>query len=230
MSRCPPTWRRAGAGCRWSSTRPTPARAGPTRSAPGRRGACCPPSTIPGCTAPRSSVSRCAPRSPSLDRMALRAEARAHFGFADDAPGAAGVRRFAGRAVDQPGRRTCGRGPRRGRYRGAACTRPEEHARSAGAGGRRPAVRRRAVPGPDGSRLRRSRSGDLPVGRDDGRRGRRRRAARGLCAAADRQRRAAAQRPARCQRGRRAAGRRRRPHARSSSATRSPGCSATRPG
>ena len=38
----------------------------------------------------------------ALDRAALRAEARAHFGFADDARGAAGVRRLAGCAVDQP--------------------------------------------------------------------------------------------------------------------------------
>ena len=41
----------------------------------------------------------------SLDRKALRAEARAHFGFARRRAGAAGVRRVAGRAVDQPCRR-----------------------------------------------------------------------------------------------------------------------------
>ena len=55
--------------------------------------------------APRSSASRCARRSRRWTGSALRAEARAHFGFADDATGAAGVRRLAGRAVDQPGRR-----------------------------------------------------------------------------------------------------------------------------
>ena len=65
----------------------------------------------------------------SLDRAALRAEARAHFGFADDARvllvfgGSQGAQSL-NRAVVGGRRRPC-----RGRYFGAARARPEEHPR-----------------------------------------------------------------------------------------------------
>ena len=127
--------------------------------------------------------------------------------------GAAGVRRLAGRAVDQPGRRGRRQRPCRGRSFGAARARAEEHPRPARARRRRSAVCRRAVPGPDGPGLRRRRPGHLPVRGDDGRRGDRGRPARGVRAAADRQRRAATQRAAGGQRRRRAPRRRRRPDA-----------------
>ena len=67
------------------STRPTRARAGRTASARDRRNACCRRSPIPGWAASRSSGVPVRAAITSLDRMALRAEARAHFGFADDA-------------------------------------------------------------------------------------------------------------------------------------------------
>ena len=214
------------AGCRWSSTKPTPAPVGPTSSVPDRRAGCCPRWPIPACRAPRSSGCRFARRS--LHWTGWRSGQRP--APTSDSPTTHGccwcsaVRRVRSRSTGPSHPR---QGPRRGRYFGAARTWPEEHPRSARARRRRPAIRGRAVSGPDGPGLCRSRSGDLPVRRDDGCRGVRRRAACGVRPAAHRQRRAATQRAARRRCGRRAARRRRRPHARRSSPTPSPGCSAT---
>ena len=118
--------------------------------------------------------------------------------------GAAGVRRLTGGRVDQRGRRRRSETACCRRHFSAARTRAEEPAEPAAACRGRTAVRRGAVPDPDGPRLCRGRPGDLPVGRDDGGRGLRGRAASGLRAVADRQRRTASQRVAGGQRGRRA--------------------------
>ena len=193
----------ANASAGWANKRRCPV--GATGAVRGRR--------IPGCGAPRSSGCRCARRSPHSTgwRCGRRP---APTSDSPRTPGAAGVRRLAGRAVDQPGGRRRRQRPCRRRCLGAARARPEEHPGAARARRRRPAVRRRAVPGPDGPGLRRRRSGDLPVRRDDGGRGVGGRAARGVRAAAHRQRRAATQRAARGRCRRRAHCRRRRPDTR----------------
>ena len=120
---------------------------------------------------PRWSACRCGPRSPAWTGPALRAEARAHFGFADDArvllvfggsQGAASINR----AVSAAAADLAAAG-----IVGAARARAEEHPGPARAPARRSALRRGALPQPDGSRLRGSRSGDLPLRGDDGGRG-----------------------------------------------------------
>ena len=67
----------------------------------------------------------------SLDRMALRAEGPRPLRIRRRRAGAVGVRRIAGRAVDQPRRRGRRQRSCRGRYLGAARARTEEHAGSA---------------------------------------------------------------------------------------------------
>ena len=207
-----------------------PRRAGQPGRRPQRRPGAVRGARIPGCGAPRWSACRSGRPSPRWTARRCGPQARAHFGFADDArvllvfggsQGAVSLNRAVSGGRRRPGRR------RRG---GAARARPQEHPRPAHARARRPALRRGAVPGPDGPGLRRRRPGDLPVRGDDGRRGVGRRPARHLRAAADRQRRAAAQRAAGGQRRRRHAGRRRRPDAATWSPSRSPGCSTTRRG
>ena len=166
----------------------------------------------------------------ALDRAALRAQARAHFGFADDArvllvfggsQGAASINR----AVSAAAADLAAAGISVLHAHGPKNT---LDLRDPGAG--RSALRRGALSEPDGPGLRRRRSGDLPVRGDDGRRGVGRRAARGLRAAADRQRRAAAQRAAGGRRRRRAAGRRRRSDPGLHRRRGGRGCSPTPPG
>ena len=127
-----------------------------------------------------------------LDRPALRAEARRRFGLPADGPGAARLRRLAGRAHAQHGacRRPAGA---RGARASPSCTRTARRAppRVAGARLRRAALHRRDGPG-----LRRRRRRARPVRGDDRRGGVGRRPARRLRAAAARQRRAGAQRRA----------------------------------
>ena len=65
----------------------------------------------------------------SLDRMALRAEARAHFGFADDARVLLVFGGSQGAQSDQPSGRRGRQRPCRGGYFGAARPRAEEHPR-----------------------------------------------------------------------------------------------------
>ena len=147
----------------------------------------------------------------ALDRAALRAEARKRFGFADDARVLLVFGGSQGAVAAQPrrvgGRRRAGR---RGRG-GAARARAQKHPRTAHTRPWRSAVCGGALPGPDGSGVRRRRPGDLPIRRDDRRRSVGRRTAGHLRAAADRQRRAAAQRAAGGQRRRRHDRRRCRP-------------------
>ena len=79
----------------------------------------------------------------SLDRMRERRKSPRPLRIRRRRAGASGVRRFAGCAVDQPGRRTRGRRACRGGYLGAARARSEEHPRSAR---RRPKATRRTWP------------------------------------------------------------------------------------
>ena len=147
----------------------------------------------------------------SLDRAALRAEARARFGFSDDARvllvfgGSQGAQSI-NRAVAAAAEDLAAAGVSVLHAHG-----PKNVLDLREPGARRSAVRRRALPERDGPRLRRRRPGHLPVRRDHGRRGERRRPARGVRPAADRQWRAATQRAARRRRGRRPDRRRRRP-------------------
>ena len=93
--------------------------------------ACCRRCRIPGCA--RAEVVGVPVRAAitSLDRMALRAEARAHFGFADDARvllvfgGSQGAQSI-NRAVAAAAKDLAA-----ARHLGAARARPEEHPRSA---------------------------------------------------------------------------------------------------
>ena len=130
-----------------------------------------------------------------LDRAGLRAQAREFFGLDPDAPtllvfgGSQGAQRInAAVAAAAPDLAAAGVGVLH------AYGRRNEHRRCPTAAGRLPAVRRGAVPGPDGPGLLGGRPGAGPVRRDDRRRDRRGRAAGGLRAAAARQRRAAAER------------------------------------
>ena len=135
-----------------------------------------------------------------LDRLGAGDKARAHFGLDADLPvllvtgGSQGARSI-NRAVAARGGAGSG-----GRHSGAAHHRAalgQSTFRRPGPG----ALRRPAVPGPDGPGLRRGRLRAVPGRRDDVRGADRGRAARGLRAAAARQRRAAAER--RADRGRR---------------------------
>ena len=150
----------------------------------------------------------------TLDRAATRAEARAHLRAGRRPADAAGDRRLAGRPAAQRrglrrGRRTCAPPASR------CCTRPgTAHTVDGRDRGRAPPYVVRALPRPDGPRLRRRRPGAVPGRGQHGRRADRGRAAGGVRPAADRQRRAGADRPPGGRGRRRPARRRRRLHRR----------------
>ena len=172
-------------------------------------------------------------RSPTLDRAGAPRRGPGALRPGPRRPDAAGLRRLAGRAAAQRaviggGRRRCARPASR------CCTPSGGQLRRRGRGARPgragPPYVDRALPGADGPGLRRRRLRAVPRGRDDLRRADRRRAARGLRAAADRQRRAAAQRAAGRRGRRRAARRGRRPGRGLDRGERWSRCSPTPPG
>ena len=146
-------------------------------------------SAVPGCGLRRAEVVGMPVRASitALDRRRCARQARAHFGFADDAvvllvfggsQGAASINRAVSAAAEALA------------AAGVAVLHAHGPKNTLDLPTPAPGIRRTcgALPEPDGPGLRRRRPGDLPLGGDDGGRGVRRRPARGLRATADRQR------------------------------------------